>query len=622
MKQHFLFAAAVAALMTCACSVEPIDPVQPEEDGEITVLTAGFAADGEGTRTIRQEDGKVFWSAHDEIDIIRASRTGSTSSKFTSTNTTPAATATFEGRLPSGSTFWALHPYAASANYDGTYLVTQLPNEQEAVAGTFADDLFISAAYFSSDDSSLSFYHVVGGFKFSVTEPGVKRITLTANGGEALAGVVGIKRASGGRPAIQAYGSTQSQIVLKPASGTFEVGKAYYFVTIPSTLESGFSLLFEKEDGSVAYRTTDKSVALQAAHFKTMMEVDKGIEYGKFFSYDVSETSFPKAGGSFTVKVHASMDFHFDCLADWIWEVSRDGDPLTGEAVYTFKVAPNYGEARTGYVQLCNDSNCYIILVEQEAGSEEEWKTAPFVHHSLGMRFTATWCGYCPIMSETFRMAKSKLGDRFQYACFYSSSSGGNYGFPEINTLADQYEIDGFPTGIVDGRVLIENYSSEYASNLIVQAVQETEANYPTATGIGIDTSLDGNTVSVDVDVYTHLADSYLLTVLLLENNIIGYQADYTNGAHSDFVHNKVVRKALTSVSGDAFTATDPVGVKSFSFTTTVEDGYDPDNLEILVYVQRPFGSQTVIQSGNYGNYYVDNCMSVPVGKYIFPDLK
>jgi hypothetical protein len=47
-----------------------------------------------------------------------------------------------------------------------------------------------------------------------------------------------------------------------------------------------------------------------------------------------------------------------------------------------------------------------------------------------------------------------------------------------------------------------------------------------------------------------------------------------------------------------------------------------PDNLEILVYVQRPFGSQPVIQSGNYGDYYVDNCVSLPVGKAAIPDLK
>ena len=619
MKKHLLSAAAVAALMTCACSVEPIDPIQPEEGGEHVVLTAGFA-DSDGTRTIRQEDGKVFWSAHDEISVMKASR-NSTMTKFTATNTAPAPTAAFEGELPSGSNFWALHPYMAGANYDGTYLVTELPSEQEAVPGTFADDLFVSAAYFSSSDQSLSFYHVVGGIKFSVTEPGVEKITLTANGGEALTGVIGIRRVSG-KPSIAAYGTTQSEIVLTPASGTFEVGKAYYFVTVPTTLSSGFSLLFEKGDGSVAYRTTNKSVTIQAAHFQTMMEVDKGLTYEQYFSYTPDEISLSKAGGLFTIEVKATMGFHFDIASDWIWEVGHEGSPLQG-ATYTFKASQNDGEERDGYILLCNDTgmgtgNCYYITVHQAAGSADDWKTSEFAHHSLGMRFTATWCGYCPIMNETFKMAKAQLGDRFQYACFYSPNQGGNYGFSGIGTLTNQYKVDGFPTGIVDGRTLIQNYASDVASSMIVQAVDETEANYPTATGIGVSSFLSGSTVSVDVDVYTHLADSYKLTVLLLENNIIGYQNGYGNG----FVHNKVVRKAFTSVSGDAFTATDAVGIKSFSYSTTVEDDYVPDNLEILVYVQRPFGTQTVIQSGNYGDYYVDNCASVAVGKTAIPDLK
>ena len=621
MKKHFLFAAAVAALMTCACSVqpvEPVEPIQPEEDGEVVILTAGFTADGDATRTIRQEDGKVFWSAKDEIAVMKEART-STRKKFTSTNTAPAATASFKGTLPSGTKYWAIHPYSTGTNYDGTYLVSELAAEQEAVPGTFADDLFISAAYFSSGDQTLSFYHVVGGIKFSVTKPGVEKVILSANGGEHLAGVIGIQNVSG-LPAITAYGDVQSEIVLKPASGTFQVGETYYFVTVPVWMRQGFTLTFYAQDGSIGTRSYNKPVGIEAARFLKMMAVDEGVNYERYFTYSASETSFPKAGGTFTVKVHASMRFHFDCADDWIWEIGHEGDPVKEEATYTFKVVPNYGEERTGYLQLCNDANCFIIPVMQEAGSEDEWMTAEFVHHSLGMRFTATWCGYCPNMSESFRLAKAKLGEKFQYVCFYGD--GGDYFFAPMAELEVQYRIEGYPTGIVDGRVMIDNYPAESASEMIADAVRETEANYPTATGLGIDSSVDGNTISVTVDVYTHLADEYKLTVLLLENSIIGYQADYTNGNHTDFVHNKVARKALTSVSGDAFTVTDPVGIQSFSFTTTIEKDYNPDNLEILVYAQRPFGTQTVIQTQNYGDYYVDNCMSCAVGKYILPDLK
>ena len=54
-KNAFLFAA-LAAVLTCSCNVEqPVD-VLPDEDGEITVLAAGFA--GADTKTVRQSDGQ------------------------------------------------------------------------------------------------------------------------------------------------------------------------------------------------------------------------------------------------------------------------------------------------------------------------------------------------------------------------------------------------------------------------------------------------------------------------------------------------------------------------------------------------------------------------------------
>ena len=147
----------------------------------------------------------------------------------------------------------------------------------------------------------------------------------------------------------------------------------------------------------------------------------------------------------------------------------------------------------------------------------------------------------------------------------------------------------------------------------IVSAIEETEANYPTVTGVEFSSALSGSTLSVNLDLFAHVADDYKLTVLVLENGIVGHQTDYNDGDHEDFVHDKVVRQALTSVSGDAVTMTEG-DEKSFTFSTEIPSGWNKDNLEILVYVQRPFGSQNRIQSGNYGDYYVDNARSAAVG--------
>ena len=215
MKKHFLFAAALAALMTCACSVEPVESVQPEEDGELTVLNAGFAGDDGETRTVRQPDGKVFWSPKDEIVVVRG--TDVYGNKFVSTNTEAAPSATFTGRIPSGSgAFWAMHPYDQYAYFDGNYLVTEIPYEQEGVPGSFGENDFISVAY--SESENLTFYHICGGLKFSLASAGVTKVTLRAKDDWAISGVIGIVP-NGGHPVIGATASLYDTVEMTPQGG-------------------------------------------------------------------------------------------------------------------------------------------------------------------------------------------------------------------------------------------------------------------------------------------------------------------------------------------------------------------------------------------------------------------
>ena len=604
-------------VVALSCSVEPMDPA-PEAAGEETViLRADFDEAEPETRTVRQSDGKVLWSASDEIVVVRGAKVYG--NKFTSLNSTPQATAEFRGTMPSGSgSYWAVHPYDASAYFDGTYLVTTLPEQQEAVPGTFADDLFISVAYSNSDH--LSFYHVVGGVKFSVTEPGIKKVTLIAAGDEPLAGLIGVQNVNG-RPAITAWGSDMfSKIELSPASGTFEVGKAYHFVTMPATLSKGFTLFFEKEDGAIAFREVSKSVTIKAAGFRTLMEADKDVVWEKdVFRFTPSSVSVDAAGGAFSLSIHSTGSFHVDdSNCDWISQVSASGDPrFPSGAEYVFSASRNTGAAREGYLIVCDDQsgNCFPVTVSQ--GSGESLKVIP--HHSLGMRFTATWCGYCPKMDETFHKIKENQGDRFEYMCLYATS--GNYGLDACTYLANDYLVGGFPTGIIDGRFELLNYtSSDYGASVAASAISETESCYPAATSIALSSSLSGQTITLKSKVYALSSDTYKISAFLLEDGIVGYQANYFTGSTNTFEHNRVARLLLnTNVHGDAFPL-DGGQTKSFSWTATVPSGCNLNNLSVLVYVQRPFGSRPAVQSNSYGDYYIDNCRAAAVGAEAAPE--
>ena len=606
MKKLYLFAA-VAALMTCACSVEPIDPVQPEEEGEFTILTAGFA--GDETRTVRQEDGKVFWSPGDQISIVRGSR----NAKFTASNTEPAASATFSGTMPSGTgAFWAVYPYNANNNIQNSYLVTTLPYQQEAVAGSFADDLFISAAYVRNGTTDLKFHHQCGGVKFTVTQPGIKRVTLIpADGDVFLAGLIGLYApGTGAIPYIRATGYPEDMSntieLAAPAGETLEVGEAYHFVTMPANLTGGFSLYFEREDGKTAIRTIDKDATIQAGHFLSMKDVDKGLTWrDSYLFYSPDEVTLDGMGGVFGIDVTGTMEYHFDVSSTpWLQEVSASGDVRFGRR-HAFLAERNDGEERIGLISICYGTNCFPILVTQ--GSTAGMKV--ITHHSLGMRFTATWCGWCPYMNESFTKAKDLLGDRFDYVNLHASDS--DLAFSGTTTLYNLYRISGYPTGIIDGRNEIENSTNTDAvAQTIASAVDQQESYYPAQTAVGLKSSLDGRKLTVQADVFARYPGTYKLTVFLLESGVINYQ----NGGGNKYVHNKIARMSLTDYMGNAVEIKEENGKETVEYTVTVPDAYVLDNMTVLAYIQRCYDDLPAIQSANYGEWFIDNCRSAALG--------
>ena len=610
MKKYWSYLIPLALL--AGCTAEPL-VTDENAEGDLMTLVADLGEEDE-TRTVRQADGKVFWSPGDEIAVF--TKAGNPA-RFTSSETQSKQRVNFQGKVDDKPTsagyLYAIYPYDPSTTFDGSAFHASVPAQQTAVEDSFDPKAFISGG--SSRTQSVSFKHLGGGVKFSVVEEGITAVTLYGVNEEPLAGQVTFTIGSDGVPTLKSVPAPEAYVTLTaPDGGTFEPGKYYHIATLPVSLPDGFTLLFEREDGRVASRTVSKAVEIQRTHFLKLTEADSGLAFTDVeFELLTPSVNLSAKGQDFVIRVRSYEEPHFDLYADWITFVKSKGDRRVG-ADYVFHVTRNKEtEARTGYVSVCSDTNCYMVDVNQEAPNGD-WTTEEFVHHSLGMRFTATWCGYCPMMNTAFQMVKEEVGDKFLYACFYSSNSGGNYGFPDINTLMNQYGVTGFPTGIVDGRRIIGNMQqiSATAAN-IVSAIEETEANYPTVTGVEFSSALSGSTLSVNLDLFAHVADDYKLTVLVLENGIVGHQTDYNDGDHEDFVHDKVVRQALTSVSGDAVTMAEG-DEKSFTFSTEIPSGWNKDNLEILVYVQRPFGSQNRIQSGNYGDYYVDNARSAAVG--------
>ena len=608
MRQHPAYFLLFAALV--GCTAEPLVTEEPREEHVMTLI-----ADTEGgapTRTVRQADGKVFWSPGDEIAVFTQAGAGA---RFVSAETQPKQRASFQGSVadkPSSSSYlYAVYPYDPSLEFDGnTFYGAVIPAQQTAVEGSFDPKAFVSAG--RTRTQSISLGHLGGGIKFSVGQEGISSVTLYGENRETLAGTVDFVLASDGTPRVQSVTAPEVSITLTaPDGGTFEVGKYYHIATLPVDFPNGFSMLFQQEDGRVATWTVTQSVSVQRCHFLKLTEADRDLVFRDIdFELQTPSVELTGKGQDFVVRVRWFEDPHFDIYSDWITYVGRVGDPRFG-ADYIFHALRNREEeARTGYIAVCSDSNCYMVDVNQ--GVPASWMDEDFLHHSLGMRFTATWCGNCPFMNTSFAMANERLGGRVEIVNLHAPSS--DIPFADVTPLARQYHVTGYPYGILDGRVDVgANRDVEIIANNVVNAVNQQESTYPVVTGIEFTSSVSGSTVTVDLDVYAQVSDSYKLTVLVLENGIIGHQHFIGEPDREDYAHNRTARLSLTEVTGDAFTQ-EAGEKKSFTFTGQLDETWNKDNLEILAYVQRAFGTQTRIQSGDYGDYYVDNAASAAVG--------
>lgn len=342
-------------------------------------------------------------------------------------------------------------------------------------------------------------------------------------------------------------------------------------------------------------------------------------------AYDVFELSPDKAeidakGGSFSVTVNHTKNYQISSMPDWISEATTKAVSST-EHTFTASANISYSE-RSGVIVFCNDAGVCVPFNVVQAAAEPvsvDWNK-DFVHKSLVMRFTATWCGWCPRMAKSIEKAKEIIPNKLEAVSVHGGESALQ--FSASNELMGHYlTLWAYPTSIIDGRRLVDNDEIEYTANIIKGYVEETEENYPVSTTIAASSLFNGNELNIQLSVFAKFVSNYKLTVMVLEDGIIGEQADYEDEPHSDYVHNSIARIAVTNPLGDEFSISSSNIRKDFSFKVSVPDEYNKDNLRILIYVQREFGSQVVL-SDNTNDYYVDNSASVKVGESLEPGLK
>ena len=319
-----LTAAAIAAV-SAGCAKEIADNQQIQSQEKVAMT---FVSNAVSTRTSLADDQTtVVWTAGDRIGIFDDAQ-GNNPFDIAGID---GSSATFEGEAVPSGTYYGLYPYSETASVSGQVITTELPAEQTAIPGTFAQNVNLSAAV-SDGENELDFQNVCGlvTVEISSVPEGLtlKSVTLSGLNGEKIAGKVNINMAEGTLAAEAADAETSASVTLAAADGAaLEAGK-YVFAIIPVDFTHGLKVGLNYDEGTSEILLNGQ-VTVAAGHHRVLPPVESAT-IGKVKTISTPEglKAFAEAADSYdaddVVTIDADLDmtgvdiapFELNCTLD------------------------------------------------------------------------------------------------------------------------------------------------------------------------------------------------------------------------------------------------------------------------------------------------------------------
>ena len=280
MNRIFL-AAQVLTVFLFLSSCNSLFP-ESEEHLQDTIQTIyASAEDRPGTRNvIDNETFKVSWTAGDAINVFFGT---ASSSRFVTEES--GSVAKFKGSidvitggregLNDETSLWGIYPYNAANSCDGANVTLILPAVQQPAENTVSIGLWPTVA--RSKNFYMSFFSVCGCFRFTVYHDNIKKVTLSGNNDEELAGRAKVSFVN--EPLVEEISFGEKTITMSAPDGEcFKPGVNYYLVVFPTTFSNGMTLSFYTEDSYASY-VYSKSYTLKRNAFSRFSERDKDLTF-------------------------------------------------------------------------------------------------------------------------------------------------------------------------------------------------------------------------------------------------------------------------------------------------------------------------------------------------------
>lgn len=269
----YMITAAVAVL-SAACISEK-ESVHPAGELQEMVFSAVYDV---ATKTVLTDNNDVYWLPGDRIAVSGAAE------PFVASAQEQEYKTSFAGTASAAAEYYAVYPYELFDSWNGSVAVVDLPQNQTAVKGSFAEDFNIAVAATEASDKELRFKNVLGYVKFTIAETSgkVNSIVISSNAGEPLSGSVTVDCAADS-PAAAATGESASSVTLA-ADSSLEPGD-YYAALLPGVYEKGLTFTFVDEAGEKSIYNFNQKMQVKAGSIKnigTVTDLETVMKKGFF----------------------------------------------------------------------------------------------------------------------------------------------------------------------------------------------------------------------------------------------------------------------------------------------------------------------------------------------------
>lgn len=250
------------------------------EKDDLQTIYASQYSELDTKNAIDDSSADITWTSGDAINVFFGT---SLNSKFVTAQSGDVAQ--FKGSidvvlgggegLNDDTYLWGVYPYRAQNKCNGSSITLSVPASQEAAENTFAKGLFPQIA--KSKNFYMSFYNLCGGFRFSVSSPDIKTVTLSGNNNELIAGKVKVGMET--VPVVEEIIDGETKLTMHaPDGGYFKPGVHYYFVLFPTQFTSGLTLTYYKDETHASY-VYSKAYELKRGGFPRFANRDSGLTF-------------------------------------------------------------------------------------------------------------------------------------------------------------------------------------------------------------------------------------------------------------------------------------------------------------------------------------------------------